>query len=122
MEHRKHCMVLDEDALLDRVGGDPEFLNEIAQIFVESKQSLLDQIREALCRGDAPALARAAHTIKGCVGNLGAGSAFEVAHDLEKLARGGALADAARASEVLESEVVRFELALVNLAAGLTAA
>lgn len=108
--------VLDEAALLDRIGGDTQFLQELAEMFQEQRERLIKEIRAAADANDAQALARAAHTLKGCVGNLGAGAAFQSALRLELLARNGQLTEAQQATAELESEVARFEQALLRLA------
>lgn len=108
--------VLDRVALLDRIGGDAEFLQELAQMFPEQRQRLLQEVRAAVCVQDSGALARAAHTLKGCVASLGAGPAFQAALRLEMLARGGQIREAEGAAAELESEVLRFEQALLRLA------
>lgn len=108
--------ILDREELLDRIGEDAGFLRELAEMFSDQRQHLLGEIRSAVQTGDAAALARVAHTLKGCVGNLGAGTAFEAARRLELLAREGRLSEAQRAALELESEVARFEAALLRLA------
>ncbi len=120
MERTESSMVLNKEALLDRVGGDLEFLDEITRVFLDGRQQLLSEIKCALSGGDAQALARATHTLKGCVANLAAGAAFEAAQRLEALARQGELSQAAEAYAALETEVVRFEQALLNLAGELS--
>ncbi len=109
-------IVLDQSALLDRIGGDTEFLQELAQMVVEQRDRLIGEVRSAAGAGDAGALARAAHTLKGCVANLGAGSAYLAALRVEMLAREGRLSEAQQAAAELESEVLRFEQALLRLA------
>ncbi|MGB9605822.1 MAG: Hpt domain-containing protein [Bryobacteraceae bacterium] len=116
MEVEPFAEILDREALLERIGDDAGFLLELAQMFCEQRAQLLGEIRSAMEAGDAPALARAAHTLKGCVGNLGAGRAFEAARKLEMLARNQQLEDARCAAPELEREVARFEQALLRLA------
>lgn len=84
-------------------------------MFGEQRVQLLGEIRSALERGDAVGLARAAHTLKGCVGNLGAGAAFEAARRLEMLAREHELEKAHGVAGHVEDEVARFEAALLRL-------
>lgn len=108
--------VLDRAALMERIGDDAQFLTELAEMFCDQRQMLVGEIRSALERRDAEALARAAHTLKGCVGNLGAGLAFQAALRLEMLARANQLSEAERAALELEDEVARFEQALLRLA------
>lgn len=112
----KHILqVLDRDALLDRVGGDLEFLQEIAGLFLEDCPKLLAEIRTAVSGGDARTLEYAAHTLKGSVANFGAEAAQDAAFRLETLGRAGDLRPATEAYSVLEQEIQRFTLALAAL-------
>lgn len=120
MASERPATILDEAALLERIGGDTEFLQELAEMFQQQREQLIEEIRSAADARDAQALARAAHTLKGCVGNLGAGAAYESALQVEMLARNGQLSEAQQATAELESEVARFEQALLRLAAELS--
>ena len=91
---QRELVLLDRAVALERVGGDPQLLQEIAQLFLEQAPELIDQMRTALAAGDAKVLERAAHTFKGAVGNFGAEPALEAAKTLEFIARGGDLARA----------------------------
>ncbi len=55
-------------AALERAGGDEGVLREVVRIFLDTSPGQLVEIRLALERRDAPALQRAAHTLKGSVG------------------------------------------------------
>lgn len=107
--------IIDERDLLERVGGDLEFLNEIATMFLDECPRMLQEIRTACVRGDAEALQHAAHTLKGCVANFGAGPAREAALKLEMIGRAGDLTPAPVACNDLESELARFTEALSAL-------
>ena len=109
--------VLDRDALFERVGGDIEFLQEIAGLFLEDCPKLLAEIRGAVASGDAHTLERAAHTLKGSIANFGAEAAREAALRLESLGRTGNLSPAQEAYSALETEVGRFTSALESLSA-----
>jgi len=111
--------VLDRDALLDRVGGDLEFLQEIAGLFLEDCPRLLEKIRSAVSGGDARTLEHAAHTLKGSVANFGAQAARDAAFRLEALGRAGDLKPAPDAYSVLEREIQRFTHELGALSQGL---
>lgn len=110
--------IIDEEDLLERVGGDIEFLNEIARMFLDDCPRMVQEIRFACARGDADALQHAAHTLKGCVANFGAGPAREAACRLEMIGRSGDLAPAPVACTDLESELARFTEALTALSSG----
>ena len=55
----------DENALMDRVDDDVEFLEETVTMLDEDSPALLEQIRVAAASGDAAALVKPAHALKG---------------------------------------------------------
>src|SRR5580704_12554808 len=78
---------LDREVALARVGGDPELLKEIAVLFLENYQTWLGELRTAANGGNADAVERTAHGLKGSVANFGARDAVEAALKLETLGR-----------------------------------
>jgi HPt (histidine-containing phosphotransfer) domain-containing protein len=70
---------------------------------------------DALTRGDAPTLARAAHTMKGVLQTLAASPAADVAVRLEILARCGNLAEAEGLLAELRDELTLLTPALREL-------
>jgi two-component system, sensor histidine kinase and response regulator len=72
---------------MDRVGGDENLLREIAGLFLEEYPGLVREMEAAISTGDPDRLQRAAHTLKGSLGTLGAEKAFPIALDLEMKAR-----------------------------------
>ncbi len=96
---------IDMTSLLARVGGDRNLLAEMAGLFLEEMPRHASAIGEALSRHDARSLERAAHALKGSIGNFGAQRAFDAALELETLARGGDLAPAKGAWQTLECEL-----------------
>jgi signal transduction histidine kinase/DNA-binding response OmpR family regulator/HPt (histidine-containing phosphotransfer) domain-containing protein len=109
--------VLDEAALLDRVGGDTQLLAQLVEVFLHDYPHLVEEIRKALEAQDARALERAAHTLKGSVANFAAQKAYETALQLERIGRSEELAGAASAFENLEREMARLTPALARVAA-----
>ncbi len=107
--------VLDREELLERLGGDQDFLQEIAGLFLEDCPKLLADIHSAVSTGNARALEHAAHTLKGSVANFGAEAARQAAFRLEILGREGDLKPAGDAYSTLEQEIERFTEALGNL-------
>ncbi|VTR94283.1 signal transduction histidine kinase : PAS domain S-box OS=Singulisphaera acidiphila (strain ATCC BAA-1392 / DSM 18658 / VKM B-2454 / MOB10) GN=Sinac_7544 PE=4 SV=1: HAMP: PAS_9: HisKA: HATPase_c: Response_reg: Response_reg: Hpt [Gemmata massiliana] len=83
--------VVDRATALQCMAGDEELLREIADLFVQECPRQLGDLRAALGAGDAPTARRAAHTIKGAVGNFGARGAVEMANRIETLAKAGEL-------------------------------
>jgi len=93
------------DTLLARVGGSHEVLAEIIGLFLEDSPKLLDALREALQAGDAQAVYRGAHALKGSVGNFDAYGAVALAQRLEARSREGDLAAASGVFALLEIEM-----------------
>jgi len=79
---------------LDRVGGDQELLEEVAQLFLDDYPNSISEIEKALAVGDPRGVERGAHTLKGAVSNFGADSVVESALALELAGRKGDLSTA----------------------------
>jgi len=107
--------VIDRAAALARVDGEIEFLMELIELFLEDCPKILSEMQTALARLDGQALAAAAHTMKGAVGNFSARAAADAALRLETLARNGNLTQAQEAYAALEREIERLKPALIAL-------
>jgi signal transduction histidine kinase/CheY-like chemotaxis protein len=107
--------VIDWLGVITHLEGDVDLLREIAGMFLAQCPELVARVREAVERGDPVEIERAAHTIKGSVGNFAAKAAFEAAQKLERIGRDGALGEADRARLKLEEELERLKPALVAL-------
>jgi two-component system, sensor histidine kinase and response regulator len=105
----------DREAALEKVGGDVNLLSELASLFLGNLDLMLARVREAAARGDALALERAAHALKGSVGNFAADEAYQAALDVEYYARQGLLGGAAEACERLERAIGRLRPAVEAL-------
>jgi PAS domain S-box-containing protein len=93
--------------LLARVGGSEELMREVMGLFVGDAPRLLSEIRQALAVGDADAVYKATHTLKGSAGNFGARAVLDVAQRLEARARDRDLAASEKVFAMLEEEVNR---------------
>jgi CheY-like chemotaxis protein/HPt (histidine-containing phosphotransfer) domain-containing protein len=98
---------LDRSALLDRVEGDMELLGDIIELFKEDSARQIAAIRDAIDKKQPDLLRRAAHTLKGTCGNLGAPEAAAIALELEKLAASGDLSRAHESLRSLEEHIQR---------------
>ena len=107
--------VFDLSKALDRVEGDLELLQEMADLFLEEYPHMLEEIDHAITAGDAQALQHAAHTLKGSVSNFAADKATEASFVLEKMGRQQDLAGAATAFATLTQELVRLTPVLLSL-------
>ncbi len=107
--------VMDRAAVLERFEGDMELVREVAELFVADCPHRLNAMHEALTAGDAAALQRAAHSLKGSVSNFSAADAVDAARRLETMGRDGDLANAPAACVALEREIALLLPALIRL-------
>ena len=75
--------------------GDRNLLREVATAFLEHLPVVLAELDQGLSGRDHAAVQRAAHSLKGSVGNFAHTRSFEVALRLEELGRSGSLEGAA---------------------------
>jgi CheY-like chemotaxis protein len=107
--------VIDWLGAIAHLEGDVDLLREIAGMFLQQCPDLVARLRDAVERRDPAEIERAAHTIKGSVGNFVAKAAFEAARRVERIGRDGTLGDAEEARVELEQELERSKPALVAL-------
>src|SRR5574343_158065 len=91
----ENCMaeafVLDRGSILERLGGDEDIYAMMVDMYLQDVENNCSAIAAALARGDAAALRREAHTIKGLLATFsdegGAADAAAVEHQarLEEL-------------------------------------
>src|SRR5258705_8086518 len=79
--------VFDLDVALDHIGGEMDFLLELLRLFLDDCPSQLEEIKEAIGRGDSKAVASIAHKITGAVGNFGAPLVYAISQKLELMGR-----------------------------------
>jgi HPt (histidine-containing phosphotransfer) domain-containing protein len=94
------------------MGGNRELLRELAGVFCAECPNLLEDMRQAISKHDALRLRRAAHTLKGEVGNFAAAAVFDTALQLERLGRDEELSRAAATYAVLVESLERLLPAL----------
>jgi PAS domain S-box-containing protein len=94
--------------------GDETLLREIVSTFLEEAPRMVDSIRIATRAGDAKTVHRAAHTLKGALGHLGAKQAYDLALALETMGRQGDLAEAAGALGSLDRAMAKLTPVLVD--------
>jgi CheY-like chemotaxis protein len=104
----------DWNEALRAVRGDRDLLGVVVQAALEESPRLIDEIREAISSGDAPALRLAAHTLKGSIRYFGQGPAFRLAYQLEQMGRDARLAEAGPTLTALEGEMEQLTSVLVH--------
>ncbi|MDW8238955.1 MAG: response regulator, partial [Acidobacteriota bacterium] len=107
--------IINTEEALARVDGDAVLLAEMVDIFQEELPDMMQALESAIAQHDGEAAARAAHRLKGAVGNFSAHATFDAALQLETLARHNDLEAASRAYNHLMKELERLQPALLRL-------
>ena len=102
---------LDEWQSMMGAGYGP-FLEKIIAQFVKDASLCVEAVREALHQGNAEALAKASHGLKGISGNVGALRLQEAAGDLERQSRAGRVPESNDVIGALDLEFGRVQEAL----------
>jgi two-component system, sensor histidine kinase and response regulator len=117
----KEAQVLDQDQIvllrtLDDGAG--TLLNEIVEEFIAQTENGRHNVAKSVNERDAPAFARAAHTLKGASANVGASALAAVCAGMEMQARMGKLDGAGVLMEQFDVEFARVQEALRELLVG----
>ena len=86
--------ILDWERALENTDGSEELLIELAGVFIDECPEMMRQIRTAIDERDAPALQRAAHSLKGSARIFAATAAADAALEFETMGAEGDLSDA----------------------------
>jgi two-component system sensor histidine kinase/response regulator len=95
----------NEREFLARMDGSHEVCVQIAEAFLDECPKLMSALRTALRQKDAPALAAAAHALKGAIVNFTGCTAFHSVVRLEQIAKEADLQLAAEALKRLDGDV-----------------
>jgi HPt (histidine-containing phosphotransfer) domain-containing protein len=95
-------------------GGDPEFLDELIQTYLDDAVVQLEGMRAAADTDSPEDLVRPAHSLKGNSANVGAEHLAELCRQLEADARAGSVE---RATERVAAAGAEFERVRAELAA-----
>jgi signal transduction histidine kinase/DNA-binding response OmpR family regulator/HPt (histidine-containing phosphotransfer) domain-containing protein len=103
------------DNLRQMVGGEPEYLAELIDSFLEDAPTLLANMRGAIEKGDAAALRLNAHSLKSNTADFGAKELSELCKEMELAGKNGELAGTADLLTRAESIYTDVETALTAL-------
>jgi HPt (histidine-containing phosphotransfer) domain-containing protein len=103
------------DRLLESVGADEAFLDELTEAYLADAPVHLAAIRGALDAGSAEDLVRPAHTLKSSSATVGALTLSGYARELELDARSGSVAGGEERLSAAEAEFRRVAKALGDL-------
>ena len=108
--------VLDE-AVLDTLRlltppGEPDVLTEVLQMFLQEVPPRIERLCNAWAAGNIEEMSRAAHSLKGSAGTIGAQRLFSVCSQLDDVGRAGALTKVAPLVDALGTEFSKVEVAI----------
>ncbi len=86
--------LVDASALQEIAGGDPAIMDDIVGEFAETARETVARVDTALRAGDVLGAMRAAHSLKGSSGMIGAGPLHRLSLAVERSAATGDLATA----------------------------
>lgn len=89
--------------------GEPDVLAEVLRMFLHEVPPRIDRLRIAWVAGNIEEMYRAAHSLKGSAGNIGAQRLFGVCKRLDELGRAGDLTSAAPLLDALGIELAKVE-------------
>jgi len=95
--------------------GEPDVLNEVLQLFLEDVPGRLARLRSAWQDGNAVEVQRAAHSLKGSAGNIGATDLLSVCRLLDDHGKSGDLSNLAPLVTSLETEYAKVEAEIKSL-------
>lgn len=83
MEDFKNAGPIDMESVLERVGGDISFLQELLDIYVEDFFEKYPRLKQAISQNDFNSIRDIGHSIKGSSGNLSLNGLYETAYGIE---------------------------------------
>ena len=107
--------ILDRSALvnlLDMVGGEFEYMEELIVSFIEDAPQLLAELETYLSEGDAVGVRRIAHSLKSNGAEFGAKDFSDSCKDLEMIGKSGNLEGAAEIAKQILVQYRQVEIAL----------
>ena len=80
-------------------------MDELVELFLKNSSRMLSVVEQAVHEGKAETIEKAAHSLKGSVGNFAADRAFQAAMKLETMDREGRVKQGDQALKDLEKEI-----------------
>jgi HPt (histidine-containing phosphotransfer) domain-containing protein len=99
--------VLDLTRLEEAFEDDVTGIAELLEMALETGKKHRRAIEDGLAAGNATAVARAAHGIKGSAGNIGANVVYRLAAELDERARTGSLDGARERADAIDAAYAR---------------
>ena len=95
--------------------GEPDVLAQVLNLFLAEAPLRMDRLRNALAAGNIEEVRRAAHSLRGGAGNIGARRLSEVCRQFEAQGKSGDLAGSAALVNALGVEFDKVEVEIRRL-------
>jgi HPt (histidine-containing phosphotransfer) domain-containing protein len=87
MPNLKNSGLIDMESVLERVGGDESFLQELLDIYIADFMEKYVSLEQAIEEVDFNNIKEIGHSLKGASGNLSLTGLYETAYGIEKSGR-----------------------------------
>jgi two-component system, sensor histidine kinase and response regulator len=94
------------------VPGEEDVLVQVLTLFMAEVPARVQRVAEAHRAADAVGMQRAAHSLKGSSGNIGARALYEVCRQIDERGKAGDLAGAGPLLDRLDAEYARVDAAI----------
>ena len=94
--------------------GDTSLITDLIEMFLADGRERVNQVQTGIANADLETVERAAHSLKGSAGNLGATELMNIAEDMQNASRGG---DAERVQELGPLMATQYDAAAEALSA-----
>src|SRR5689334_15375978 len=81
--------IFDPAEAMNRACDDWDLLTELAELFVDNRNKLLDELTEAVAARDGKGIEEAAHALKGSIGTFTTKRPFALVRELELCGKEG---------------------------------
>lgn len=105
MEQEKAKPVFDQKSVLERVGGDTEFLKELMELFKSDYPAKMAQLSKGIREKDFKTIKESAHSIKSASGNLSLTRVYDLSFKIEGMGRKGKIQGIEKVYNELEEEL-----------------
>ena len=113
--------IIDFEALMANLPGEEKILAELIDLFIDTAPAMLADIRSEFNAGNAVAMGKAAHTLKGSAANFGARQVVDLSRELENMGGENRMAGADRRIEQLSERLAEVTRALTAAKGDLSA-
>ena len=109
MEQEKAKPVFDQESVLERVGGDMEFLKELIELFRSDYPQKMAQLLRGIKEEDFKIISETAHSIKSASGNLSLTRVYDLSFKIEIMGKESKIQDIEKVYKELEEELEKIK-------------